>query len=248
MRAVPGIAVAALTARARELWEHLAGSGGFALPISVAVAPGSRLCPPVWVGIVVIGDAVLATAPDEGTARLAGQALGGLPAASLTSEGELTRRLSIDEIVGPAALAYLDPADFQAQAGDVVAWPLAPEDPGLTLFLEAASADDIAESGITEITSPAFAVREDGRVVAAAGYRDWALAMAHLSVLTAAAARGRGLAHAAASAAVARALEEGRLPQWRARPEPSLRVARALGFRELGSQVSIRLAGTHPAS
>jgi RimJ/RimL family protein N-acetyltransferase len=61
-------------------------------------------------------------------------------------------------------------------------------------------------------------------------------------VLTAAAARGRGLARAAASAAVARAIEEGRLPQWRARPLASRRVARALGFRELGFQVSIRLA------
>jgi len=60
-------------------------------------------------------------------------------------------------------------------------------------------------------------------------------------VLTAPAARGRGLARAAASAAVAHAIGEGRLPQWRARPEASRRVARALGFRELGSQVSIRL-------
>jgi predicted GNAT family acetyltransferase len=61
-------------------------------------------------------------------------------------------------------------------------------------------------------------------------------------VLTASAARGRGLARAAASAAVAHAIQEGRLPQWRARLPASRRVAHALGFRELGSQVSIRLA------
>jgi len=93
-----------------------------------------------------------------------------------------------------------------------------------------------------EITSPAFAVREHGQVVAAAGYSDWPCGTAHLSVLTAAAARGRGLARAAASAAVARALEEGKLPQWRARSWESRRIARAVGFRELGSQVSVRLA------
>ncbi len=29
------------------------------------------------------------------------------------------------------------------------------------------------------------------------------------------------------------------LPQWRARPEPSRRVARALGFRETGAQISL---------
>jgi hypothetical protein len=36
-------------------------------------------------------------------------------------------------------------------------------------------------------------------------------------------------------------MTDGLLPQWRARPEPSRRVARALGFRELGAQLSIRL-------
>ena len=89
---------------------------------------------------------------------------------------------------------------------------------------------------------PVFAVREHSQLVAAAGYQDWPCGTAHLSVLTASAARGRGLARAAASAAVAHAIEEGRLPQWRARLEASRRVAHALGFRELGSQVSIRLA------
>jgi RimJ/RimL family protein N-acetyltransferase len=78
--------------------------------------------------------------------------------------------------------------------------------------------------------------------MAAAGYRDWPCGTAHLCVLTAAEARGRGLARVAASAAVAHAISEGKLPQWRARPEASRRVARALGFRELGSQVSIRLS------
>jgi RimJ/RimL family protein N-acetyltransferase len=233
---------AALTARARELWEYLAGTAaGFAPAISVAVSPRSYLCPPGWAGIVVIGDAVLATAPDDLTARLVGQALSGLPAASLTGAGALRRRLPLVEILGPAALAYLDPADFRPQPGDAVTAQLDPGHPGLRQFLLAAGTDDLGESGMEEITTPAFAVCEHGQVAAAAGYRDWPCGIAHLSVLTAAAARGRGLARAAASAAVAHAIGEGRLPQWRARPEASRRVARALGFRELGSQVSIRL-------
>ena len=90
-------------------------------------------------------------------------------------------------------------------------------------------------------------MREHGQVAAAAGYRDWPSGIAHMSVLTAASARGRGLARAAASAAVAHAIGEGRLPQWRARPEASRRTARALGFRELGSQVSIQLATAVPS-
>ena len=46
----------ALTARAMELWQHLAGTAArFAPPINVAVSPRSYLCPPGWAGIVVIG-------------------------------------------------------------------------------------------------------------------------------------------------------------------------------------------------
>jgi len=196
-------ATAALTARARELWEFLAESGaGFAPAVRVAVSPGSALCPPGWVGIVVLGDAALAT--------------------------------------------YLDPAEFRPQPGDAAITPLDTADPGFRQLVLAADPDEVAESGIEEITTLAFSVREHGQVVAAAGYRDWPRGTAQLSVLTAAAARDRGLARAAASAAVAHAIAEGRLPQWRARPLASRRVARALGFRELGLQVSIRLA-TSPA-
>jgi len=236
---------AALLAKTTQLWEHLAGAGAeFAPAISVAVSPRSRICPPGWVGIVVIGNAVLATAPDQATARHVARALDGLPADSLTDAGVLTRWLRVAQIRGPATLAYLDPADFRPRPGDVDARPLEADDPGLRQFLLDADADDLEESGMDEITSPAFAVAEHDHVVAAAGYRDWPCRTAHLSVLTAAAARRRGLARAVASAAVAHAMREGKLPQWRARPVASRRVALTLGFRELGAQASVRLA--HP--
>ena len=228
-----------LTAWARELWEYLGGTAtGFAPAVSIAVSPQSALCPPGWTGIVVIDDAALVTVPDQQTARLVSQALSGLPAASLADAGVLTSWLPIAEILGPAALAYLDPAEFRPGPGDAAITPAGPDDLGLRQFLLFADPDDLEESGLGGITSPAFAVRELGQVVAAAGYRDWPCDTAHLCVLTAAAARGRGLARAAA----ARAIAEGKLPQWRARIEASRRVARALGFRELGSQVSIRLS------
>jgi RimJ/RimL family protein N-acetyltransferase len=244
---------AALTVRAKELWEFLGaggaagagadGAAGFAPAVRVAVSPGSLICPPGWAGIVVLGDEALATAPDPGTARLVEQALGGLPAASLTDAYILRTRLPVAAILGPASLAYLEPADFRPRPGDAVITPLSLDDPDFRRFALAADPADLEESGIQEITTPAFAVREHDEVVAAAGYRDWPRRTAHVSVLTAAAARDRGLARAAASAAVARAIADGRLPQWRARPMASRRVSRALGFRELGLQVSIRLAG-----
>jgi hypothetical protein len=236
---------AALTVRARELWELLgagvAGAARFAPAVRVAASPGSLLCPPGWAGIVVLGGEALATAPDPGTARLIEQALGGLPAASLNDAYLLRSRLPVAEILGPASLAYLDQAEFSPRPGAAVVTPLSLDHPDFSRFMLAADPAELAESGLQEITTPAFAVREHGQVVAAAGYRDWPCRTAHLSVLTAAAARDRGLARAAASAAVDRALADGRLPQWRARPMASRRVARALGFRELGLQVSIRL-------
>jgi hypothetical protein len=79
-------------------------------------------------------------------------------------------------------------------------------------------------------------------IISAAGYRDWPGGVAHLSVLTIATARGRGLARTVA--AITHAIQHGKLPQWRPRPQASRHVARALGFRELGSQASIRIA--HP--
>jgi GNAT superfamily N-acetyltransferase len=234
---------ASLIARARELWESLAGAGaGFTPAISVTVSPLSRLCPPGWAGIVVIGDAVIATAPDHETARHVEQALGGLAVASLTDLAVLSGRLHITEIRGPATLAYLDPADFRPQPATAPARPVGLDDPAFRRLLFQAGAADLEESGLAEITSPAFTVRERGDVVAAAGYRDWPCQTAHLSILTAEPARGRGLARAAASAAVTHAISAGKLPQWRARAPASRRVALALGFRELGSQASISIA------
>jgi hypothetical protein len=70
-----------LTARARALWETLAGTPvEFAAVVAVAVSARSRLSPPGWTGIVVINGAAIAVAPDAGTAREVQRALDGLPA------------------------------------------------------------------------------------------------------------------------------------------------------------------------
>ena len=233
-----------LTVRVREMWEFLAGtSAGFGAAVSVAVAPESRLCSPGWVGIVVIEGATLATAPDQETACLTEQALGGLAADAVTSAGVLpapaSSRLPIAEIRGPATLAYLDPADFRPQPA--VTTPLDLDHPDLQAFLQAAEAADLEESGMAEITTPAFAVRQHGQVVAAAGYRDWPGGTAHLSVLTAASARG----HASGPA--------GRVPGRRARDRRGQAAAVAGATRGLparGPHAGIprtRRAGEPPA-
>jgi hypothetical protein len=234
----------ALTARARIVWEGLAAVPvEFAPGISVAVSPASLLCPAGWAGLVVISGEVIATAPDLRAARLIEHALKAIPVESVTDDRVLHGKLRLAEILGPASLAYLEAADFRPQHGVAEIQVLDSTDTALRRFLNHADAGDLGESGMQQISSPAFAIREHDEIIAAAGYRDWPGDVAHLSVLTAAHARGRGLAQATASAAVSHALAESKLPQWRARPLDSRRVAVNLGFREIGTQVSIRVSG-----
>lgn len=234
----------ALLDRVQDLWISTAGvPAGFpADGVRVVVAPESRLCPPGWVGIVVVGGSGIATAPDAATARfLRGSLAGGPPRAAVEAE-RWSGRPGVVDMLGPASLAYLDQREFRpaTRGADVARLP--PGHPDLDRLVADVAADDVAESGIDDITSPVFVVRDGGQVAAAAGYRQWPGSVAHLCVLTSARLRGRGLAREVASAAVADALQHHLLPQWRARPEPSRRLARRLGFHECGGQLSLRVA------
>jgi GNAT superfamily N-acetyltransferase len=246
--------------RARHLWCTLAAAPVEFPPsgVTVVVSPAARLCPPGWCGIVVLGESAIATVPTAALKPLLEYALHLLPAPDMTDPHRLRAVLPLSELLGPAALAYLeDPAPPGAAGhraipahpgeaeppGAVVEVPR--DDPGLAAFLAAVPPDDAGESGLAELTSAAFVTGHEGEVTAAAGWRLWPTGVAHLGVLTDPAHRGRGLARAVAARATADALAAGLLPQWRARPLASRRVARALGFRELGSQFSFTL--NHPS-
>ncbi|MEU8320757.1 GNAT family N-acetyltransferase [Nonomuraea sp. NPDC048881] len=216
----------------------------------MVVSSGSGLCPPGWTGIVVLDGGALVTVPDAGLVEPLRDALRGalvedgvdLPRVTERLSGRLQEGLGAREVLGPATLAYVDADAFVPCHVGADVEPLTLGDPEVGGLLAAVSEQDADESGLAEVGSAVWVVRaEGGEVVAAAGYRTWLDTAAHLSVLTAEGFRGRGLARAVASAAVADALDAGLLPQWRARPEASRRVARALGFRELGSQVSLRV-------
>ncbi|MDI2131314.1 GNAT family N-acetyltransferase [Yinghuangia seranimata] len=233
-----------LVTRVRGLWERLAGApvsfpsnGG----VSVAVSPDSLLCPPSWAGVVRVGDGAIVTAPDDGQARLLRRALEKVPVHSVVSADQFGPMLPVAEVLGPAALAYLSRDDFRPARGDAVITCLPPGHRDVLALVDSVGPEDADESGIAEIDSPVFLVREGSELLAAAGYRMWPTSTAHLSVLTAPQQRGRGLARQVASAAVGHALDADLLPQWRARPAASRRVAAALGFRHLGDQLSLRL-------
>ncbi|GAA1614584.1 hypothetical protein GCM10009679_18720 [Saccharothrix algeriensis] len=232
-----------LITRAQRVWLELAG-----VPVTfpaegmqVVVSERSLLCPPGWVGIVTLGNAAIITVPAERTGALVRERLGGAPVATLTHPDRVYDALPVAELLGPATLAYCDQRSFRpTEPGVVDVIPASHAD--LAAFLASVPPDDADECGLAEITSPAFVVRGGRQVLAAAGYRRWPGQAAHVCVLTAPRQRGRGLARLVAGTAVADALTGGLLPQWRARPEPSRRVARALGFHELGTQLSIRLS------
>ncbi|MFB7448240.1 GNAT family N-acetyltransferase [Streptomyces sp. NPDC056194] len=230
---------------ARELWEQLAHvPGSFPPPggVTVIVSPDSDLCPPGWIGVVALGGSALVSAPDEEAAAAVRTALGGLPVEALLDAASVRGVLPVTGVLGPAALSYASPEGFRPVTGPATVERLPGGHPDLRALEGASGEDDSAEASLDEITSPAFVVRERGRVAAAAGYQAWPRRTAHLSVLTAPEARGRGLARATASAAVADALAAGLLPQWRARPAASRRVAAALGFEQLGTQLSYEIA------
>ncbi|MDT0265904.1 GNAT family N-acetyltransferase [Streptomyces sp. DSM 44915] len=236
-----------LLAEARTRWERWAGVPASFGPVGgqrTVLAPRSGLCPDGWVGVVALGGAGLVTVPTEEAAGVVGAALAGWPAGRAVTAAALREPLPAAEVLGPATLAYLAPAEFRPVAAGVGAGvdQLPGHHPAvreLELRVEPAEA---AEADVGGVTSPAFVVRDGARVLAAAGYQHWPEGVAHLHALTDGGWRGRGLARATASAAVAHALAAGLLPQWRARPAASRRVARALGFRELGDQLSLRLA------
>lgn len=232
---------------ARALWTELAGVPvEFTSPTDVVVAPGSLLCPPGWAGIVRIGDAAVVTAPDARSAEALGEAARILSYEELTDPVRLGVTLSgtapVLDVLGPASLCYLDGGrDTFVPSPGPVEQVAAGDRSALKALLAAVGQDDADESGLDEISSPAFLLVDGGVAVAAAGYLSWPRSVAHLCVLVAPHHRRRGLARIVASAAVSHALDAGLLPQWRARPYPSRRVAAALGFRELGAQLSVRM-------
>ncbi|MFI7005243.1 GNAT family N-acetyltransferase [Streptomyces sp. NPDC050145] len=233
----------------RTVWEGLAGTPVTFAPqggVNVVVSPNSSLCPAGWVGMVALGGSVIVTAPSESAAATVRRALARLPLERVLDGVSVREAMPVTRVLGPAALSYVTEEGFRpATAAEAVpaVLELEPHHPELIRLEERAGADDAREAALDEITSPVFVVREGGESVAAAGYRAWPGRTAHLGVLTAPAARGRGLARATASAAVAHALAAGLLPQWRARALASRRVAAALGFEELGRQLSVALAG-----
>jgi hypothetical protein len=96
-----------LMTRARGLWEHLAGESVVFPPdggVGIVASSCAGLCPPLWVGVVRVGDAAIVTAPDEDQAQLLRGAVAGVGLDSLLDVDALRELLPVAEALGPATL------------------------------------------------------------------------------------------------------------------------------------------------
>jgi RimJ/RimL family protein N-acetyltransferase len=142
-------------------------------------------------------------------------------------------------------LLFADRATFRPASSPLPVEAVAPDDPRLTALADSLAEDEAHEANAVDLArhDALFAVRRDDRLVAACGYEVWRGRLAHCSVFTDPDARGEGSGRAAASAAVAHALDAGLVAQWRTRVPASRAVAVALGFRSLGAQLRFRADG-----
>ena len=226
--------------RIRTMWARLAGAHAFPEEGKrIITNPASQICPSGWSGVVAIGDGIIATVPDDSRRERLTSMLHDL-AANDDWSSAYSHAL---EVRGPARLAYLDRRVLRFHERNAPACEfVSVDDEDVAAFLTRVPSADRDEAGIEACSAALACVRDDGGIVAAAGYRVWLGIVAHMSVLVAPHHRAIGLATTVARAATRRAVDHDLTPQWRAGPAASQAVARKIGYLDLGQQLSIRLS------
>lgn len=100
------------------------------------------------------------------------------------------------------------------------------------------------DHGGSSLEQPCSGVFAGGRLVALAGYEVWGGAIAHLSIVSDPAFRGRGYGTAAVAHLATQALAAGLLPQYRTlmANRASMRVGEALGFQPYAVSMAVRFS------
>jgi GNAT superfamily N-acetyltransferase len=233
--------------RIREGWRlELRAAGAFRRPGRHVEVRRETDAPRAWVGVARLAGATCVSLPPGAAGRR--RHLDALDLdADLTDPAVFARAVGpVGRSIGPATLAFLDPAT--ATAGDQPRVGSVPAGHDAVRRLAAACGPDAEESGLLAVDSPVAVWRVGDLVVAASGYQVWHGRLAHLSVLVHPAHRGQGLGSAVAAGAVAGSVAAGLVPQWRARTTlvASRRIARSLGFVELGRQTTYELPTPPP--
>jgi hypothetical protein len=144
-------------------------------------------------------------------------------------------------LVGQAVLAF---ADRYADLEGLQDAPVSDEAAAAVALEKACPPDDVAEVGLAERERVFVTLDDREQPTAGAGYDEWQGILAHLGVLTPPEQRRSGRGSVAAALALNDALDVGLVPQWRTRTEnvAARRLARRLGFREVGTQTTVALA------
>jgi hypothetical protein len=235
-----------MSARASAAWAQLAEVGVLE-DLRVVVRPDSPLALPGCTGILRLCGTVTAVVPDAqlvGPARDVLQRVTALHDLDGSILAALAQDVRVAQVVAQASLFFACEAPSRPPSPSLVRGVVSDAES----LLACVSPEEAGESGLGEVTSGLSMIDQGGSILAAAGYMHWPCGVAHLCVLAHPAHRGHGHAASAAADAIAHALVEGLLPQWRARPERSKALAHALGLTQLGEQISIRLQAQRTAT
>jgi len=146
----------------------------------------------------------------------------------------------VERIVGPTYLGYKDVVDESPVDPHV---RLLGVDEGVLLdhLRHGVASQEWEHSGLEE-GRPIAGYFLDGMLVAAAGYEVWGGTLAHIGVTTHVRLRRRGFGRACVWSIMDEAIKSGLVAQYQTlfENEPSIAVARALGFEEYGQRMFVR--------
>jgi RimJ/RimL family protein N-acetyltransferase len=218
----------------RAAWARLVGLDTLAR-LAVIVDPRSPICRTGWIGILALDDTVTVAVPTEALRDPVRSALAGVTPTDAARPDVVGPLLSpTRSVLGPATLSY-PPLGFVPDRSS--ASPVPTDE--LRAFLATMPSDDLEESGFVADDMEAVhgSRTEHGAIASVCGYRRWPNGVAHLGILTSPDHRRRGHARQAATAALRAAIDDGLLPQWRARVAESQALAAKLGLVPLGAQL-----------
>jgi GNAT superfamily N-acetyltransferase len=150
---------------------------------------------------------------------------------------------SFDRIVGPAWIGYADQQTLRAGAPTPGTRRLTEADRPLIEQLRDACTPTEWEHAGGDEGELAVGVFVDEELAALARYVAWGGGIAHVSIVTHPARRGRGHGREAVAALTREVLARGLVPQYRVLADnaPSLAVAGALGFQHYATSLALRL-------
>jgi RimJ/RimL family protein N-acetyltransferase len=147
------------------------------------------------------------------------------------------------ETIGPAYLGYADVQYFRPLIHHPTQLLTPSDSTALAAFASTVGAVAWEHSGLGEGSQPIAGCWQEERLVAAAGYRVWGAALAHIGVTTDPAVRGTGYGTSVVSAIGKHALEHRYVLQYRTlhANRPSLAIAEALCFQAYATTLFIAL-------